>query len=116
MVVRGPEKRSTGQQRKRSIIPENDRSCAQFLIAQRGKCQATITRLNKFSFLGYFSSEEDAARAYDSAARDHLGGSAHRNFRDPVTVHSLPKLPLRPITIPLHFTSPREPGEHRSSQ
>ncbi len=65
MVVRGPEKRSTGQQRKRSIIPENDRSCAQFLIAQRGKWQATITRLNKFSFLGYFSSEEDAARAYD---------------------------------------------------
>jgi len=64
MVVRGPEKRSTGQQRKRSIIPENDRSCAQFLIAQRGKWQATITRLNKFSFL-FFSSEEDAARAYD---------------------------------------------------
>ena|SRR5438128_3286608 len=49
---------------------------------QRGKWQATITRLNKFSFLGYFSSEEDAARAYDRAARDHFGGFAHRNFRD----------------------------------
>jgi hypothetical protein len=45
------------------------------------KWKATITlEVGKNTYLGYFESEEDAARAYDVAARKHFGEFARPNF------------------------------------
>ena len=42
--------------------------------------QATITKNGEARYLGYFGSEEEAARAYDAAARETWGDVARLNF------------------------------------
>lgn len=45
-----------------------------------GKWQATVTCQGRQYHLGLFVDEEDAARAYDAAAREHFGAFARPNF------------------------------------
>lgn len=47
---------------------------------ERGKWHAGINYDGKSRFLGRFTGEEEAARAYDSAALEHWGGFARLNF------------------------------------
>jgi hypothetical protein len=44
------------------------------------KFQAQISNKGKKIFLGYHNNEEDAARAYDKAAKKYFGEFAHLNF------------------------------------
>jgi hypothetical protein len=46
----------------------------------RKKWKASITYDCKFHHLGIFEDEEEAARAYDRAARAHKGEKAQLNF------------------------------------
>jgi len=48
--------------------------------AKRGRWQAQIQVAGKRHFLGYFTSKEGAARAYDAAAREALGDFARLNL------------------------------------
>jgi hypothetical protein len=48
----------------------------------RNKFLAQIKVNNKNIYLGYFKSAEDAARAYDEAAKKHHGAFAYYNFRE----------------------------------
>jgi hypothetical protein len=45
-----------------------------------GKWQALLRREGKLQYLGYFSDEEAAARAYDAAALEQWGSFARLNF------------------------------------
>jgi hypothetical protein len=47
---------------------------------QKGRWVAKIRKNDSHYFLGYFDSEEDAARAYDAAARRIFGEFARTNF------------------------------------
>jgi len=51
--------------------------------AARSKWTAQITLQGRKRHLGYFSVEEDAARAYDVAARKHHGAFGRYNFPQP---------------------------------
>lgn len=51
-------------------------------IASERKWKAAIVLAGKYKNLGRFSNEEDAARAYDAAARDLFGMFARTNFRE----------------------------------
>jgi hypothetical protein len=48
----------------------------------KAKWRAQMQVNHKNHFLGYFSAEEAAAHAYDTAAREHFGEFAHTNFHD----------------------------------
>jgi hypothetical protein len=48
--------------------------------ARNGQWQAQIQVAGKRHFLGYFASKEDAARAYDEAAREAFGEFARLNL------------------------------------
>jgi len=50
----------------------------------KGKYSAQIVVQRKNTWLGSFSNETDAARAYDAAALKYFGEFAHLNFRSPV--------------------------------
>lgn len=50
------------------------------VAARRKKWVAGITVLGKHLYLGIFDNEEDAARVYDRAARQHFGEFACLNF------------------------------------
>jgi hypothetical protein len=52
-----------------------------------GRWRACITQHGRQKHLGYFADEDDAARAYDAAAREFFGEFARLNFPDdqPVT-------------------------------
>lgn len=51
-----------------------------------GRWLAQIQKGDRYSYLGSFSSEEDAARAYDDAARLNFGEFARTNFPPLVAV------------------------------
>ena len=55
------------------------------LEKRNGKWRAGIKSDGKYKSLGYFENEEDAARAYDEAAKVHHGNFAVLNFPDEVT-------------------------------
>jgi hypothetical protein len=57
--------------------------------AQYQKWTATITVKYKLVFLGRFSSEKEAARAYDSAARKHFRKFGRYNFPHPGELSAL---------------------------
>jgi hypothetical protein len=48
--------------------------------SSRGKWRAVISGDGKYTHLGRFDSEEEAARAYDRAAAEHFGDYAKLNF------------------------------------
>jgi hypothetical protein len=47
---------------------------------KRGRWCAAIRRLGKAHHIGYYGTEEEAARAYDAAARERFGNFALLNF------------------------------------
>lgn len=49
---------------------------------RHGKWRARIMTNGKDLFLGYFKTEEEAARAYDVAASEHRGSSAKLNLQE----------------------------------
>ena len=51
-------------------------------VRRRHKWQAQIKYDNRDIYLGYFSDEIDAAKAYDDAARQYFGEFARPNFRE----------------------------------
>ena len=50
----------------------------------RDKWMSYVFVDKRMKFLGYFTDEEDAARAYDKAAREHYGEYAKLNFPDDI--------------------------------
>jgi hypothetical protein len=65
-------RRIDGSSRYKGVIWQSDHKSWRAAIKTYGKCR----------FLGYFKSEEDAARAYDAAAIAYFGDCAHTNFRE----------------------------------
>ncbi|AXF54590.1 HNH endonuclease [Salicibibacter kimchii] len=51
-------------------------------LTRHSKWTSRITLHGKSTFLGYFDSEEEAARAYDKSAKDLFGEYARLNFTD----------------------------------
>lgn len=55
------------------------------LSKRSGKWDASITTKEKRRYLGRFEQEEEAAKAYDKAARDAFGEFARLNFPSDIT-------------------------------
>jgi len=61
-------------------------------ITSRKKWQSRIIYNGKNIFLGYYKNEDDAARAYDEAAKKHHGEFAVLNFEQETA--DMPKYPI----------------------
>ena len=77
----------TSAQNKRNRRPGGNRNTSGYkgvsydLRNKYKKYRACIVVDGKQRWLGYFSNAEDAAQAYDRAAREHFGAFASTNFR-----------------------------------
>lgn len=65
---------TAGRRRRKSPFKGTDYRAA------KKRWRASINVKGKNIHLGYFDTAEGAARAYDSAAREHFGEFAHLNF------------------------------------
>lgn len=71
--------KNTNQQNRRK---QRTPSSSEFKgVTQQGKrWKAQLRKDGKLYYLGYYSTEEDAAIAYDIAAKEHFGEYANTNF------------------------------------
>ena len=75
-----PATTSQNQMNRRSLKGSSSRYLGVSWHKLRGKWHANIHVDGKKKHLGSFSDEDDAARAYDTAARKHFGEYANLNF------------------------------------
>lgn len=74
---------ATRQQQNRNTSSSKGASSGYLGVSfrkERGVWRANIFVNGKQTFLGTFTNEEDAAKAYDKAAREHFGDFARCNF------------------------------------
>ncbi len=72
---------ATDEQNKRNRrISKNNTSGYKGVFLDRGRWRACIDEHGRRHYLGYFATAEEAARAYDAAAREGHGEFANLNF------------------------------------